>query len=208
MQIDLRTLNTKDAYKLMTGAVVPRPIAWVSTIDTDGNRNLAPFSFFTVASRKPPMLCISIGPGVGERTGTVKDTLQNIRDTSKYVINILRADLGEAMHETSLNHAAEVDEFETAGLTGVLDTVTGVPRVGEAPISFELELDQILELGTDHLILGKVVNYHIQEEYYVEPYKVDLDRLNPLGRLAGGYAELKEFYKLPKVKGDVANARS
>ncbi len=200
MNIDLRSIDTKKAYKLMTGSIVPRPIAWVSTIDEDGNRNLAPFSFFTVASRNPPTLCISVGPGVGEREGTTKDTLSNIRSTKQFVINIVNSPLGDEMHISSDNLPADVDEFEAAGLTPLESINVQAPRVGEAPISFELELDRIIELGSDHLILGRVVQYHILDEYYLGNYKVDLEKLKPLGRLAGNYCEVDNLFTLPRVK--------
>lgn len=200
MDVDLREIDTQQAYKLMSGSVVPRPIAWVSSVDAAGELNLAPFSFFTVASRKPPMLCISIGPGVGERLGTIKDTLENIRQQKQYVINIVNTDLGNEMQESAKNFPPEVDEFTAAGVTPVESTSVSVPRVGEAPISFELELDRIIELGSDHLILGKVVHYHIKDEYYLGNYKVDLDKLKPLGRVAHQYSEVQDFFSLPREK--------
>ncbi|WP_088006092.1 flavin reductase family protein [Indiicoccus explosivorum] len=198
MDVDLRHIETKNAYKLMTGSIVPRPIAWISSIDENGERNLAPFSFFTVASRKPPMLCVSIGPGVGERKGTVKDTLENIRSQKQYVINIATTALGNEMHTSSSNFPSEVDEFEAAGLTPIESAAIRPPRIAEAPISFEMELDQIIELGSDHLVLGKIVHYHIQDEYYLGNYKVDLEKLRPLGRLAGNYSEATNFFTLPR----------
>lgn len=200
MDIDLRKIETQQAYKLLSGSVVPRPIAWVSSVDANGERNLAPFSFFTVASRKPPMLCISIGPGVGEREGTVKDTLENIRSQKQYVINIVNTELGNEMQESAHNFPREVDEFAAAGVTAAKSISVRPPRVGEAPISFELELDQIIELGSDHLILGKVVHYHIKDEYYLGNYKVDLEKLKPLGRLANRYSEMQGLFSLPREK--------
>ncbi len=200
MNFDLRDLDNKNAYKLMTGSIVPRPIAWVSTVDEAGNRNLAPFSFFTVASRNPPTLCISIGPGVGERDGTTKDTLANIRNTKQFVINIVMSSLGDEMHISSNNFPADVDEFEAVGLTAAKSIHVQPPRVHEAPIAFELELDQIIEIGSDCLVLGKVVQYHIQDEYYLGNFKVDLEKLQPLGRLAGNYCEVGQLFALPRVK--------
>lgn len=198
MDIDLREIETQQAYKLMSGSVVPRAIAWVSSIDAEGQRNLAPFSFFTVASRNPPMLCISIGPGVGEREGTIKDTLENIRSQKQYIINIANAELGNEMHESAKNFPSDVDEFEAAGVTAADSVSVAPPRVREAPISFELELDRIIELGSDHLILGKIVHYHIKDDYYLGNYKVDLEKLKPLGRLANRYSEVQELFTLPR----------
>ncbi|MGB8001216.1 MAG: flavin reductase, partial [Anaerobacillus sp.] len=94
MELNPSDIKTKDIYKLLTGSVVPRPIAWVSTLSEDGGRNLAPFCFFTVASTKPTILAISIGPGTGEREGTEKDTLGNIRLQEEFVINVVSSSLG------------------------------------------------------------------------------------------------------------------
>ncbi|WP_085994271.1 flavin reductase family protein [Oceanobacillus senegalensis] len=198
MDIDLRDLETKQAYKLMTGSVVPRPIAWVSTMDQSGNHNLAPFSFFTVASRNPPMLLISIGPGVGEREGTVKDTLSNIRQLKQFVINIVPASLGNPMQKSAENVQRETDEFSYAGLTPVQSKKVRPPRVKESPISFELELNHIMELGSDHVVIGHIVHYHIDDDYYLGNDKVNQEKLSPLGRLAGTYSEISDIFTLPR----------
>lgn len=197
MIIDPETLPPKNVYKLLAGAVVPRPIAWVSTISKQGVHNVAPYSFFTVASRMPPMLCFSIGPGVGEREGTVKDTLQNILDTNEFVINIVSLPLASAMHRSSENLQPEVDEFEVAGVTTAECVVVKAPRVKEAPISIECQLEKILSLGTDNLVIGRVVRYHIQDDVYMDGDKVNLEKLQPVGRLAGRYAYIEEFFSLP-----------
>lgn len=184
-------------YKLLAGAVVPRPIAWVSTISKGGINNLAPFSFFTVASRNPPMLCFSVGPGVDEREGTVKDTLQNIMDTDEFVINIVSLPLAKAMHRSSESLQAEVDEFEVVGVTPEECIVVKASRVKEAPISIECQLEKILSLGTDNLVIGRVVRYHINDDIYMEGDKVNIEKLQPVGRLAGRYAYVDEFFSLP-----------
>jgi flavin reductase (DIM6/NTAB) family NADH-FMN oxidoreductase RutF len=191
-------LSTKEMYKLLTGSVVPRPIAWVSTISEDGVHNLAPFSFFTVASRQPPMLCISIGPGVGEREGTEKDTLVNIRSSKEFVINIVSTPLGNEMQKSSENLPEKINEFDEAGLSAIKSDLVKPMRVKESPINIECKLEQIIPLGSDNLIIGRVVNYHIRDEFYLGNYKVDLEKLQPLGRLAGNYSESKEFFTLPR----------
>jgi flavin reductase (DIM6/NTAB) family NADH-FMN oxidoreductase RutF len=198
VQFDPKELAEKDVYKLLIGSVVPRPIAWVSTISTEGVVNLAPFSFFNVASRNPPMLCISIGPGVGEREGTEKDTLVNIRNQKEFVINVVPSSLGNEMQKTSENLASDVDEFEAAGLTTLDSTIVKPKRVNEAPIQMECQLEQIIQLGSDHLVIGRMVLYHINDDYYLGNYKVDLEKLQPLGRLAGNYSESREFFSLPR----------
>jgi flavin reductase (DIM6/NTAB) family NADH-FMN oxidoreductase RutF len=198
VQFDPKELTEKDVYKLLIGSVVPRPIAWVSTISTEGVVNLAPFSFFNVASRNPPMLCISIGPGVGEREGTEKDTLVNIRNQKEFVINVVPSSLGNEMQKTSENLPSDADEFGAAGLTTLDSTVVKPKRVKEAPIQMECQLEQVIQLGSDHLVIGRMVRYHINDDYYLGNYKVDLEKLQPLGRLAGNYSESTEFFSLPR----------
>lgn len=198
LEFDPTKLETKQVYKLLSGSVVPRPIAWVSTISESGELNLAPFSFFTVASRNPPMLCFSIGPGVGEREGTEKDTLVNIRAQKEFVINFVPVFLGNQMAKSAENLPSTVDEFEAAGLTPIDSSVVKPKRVKEAPIQMECKLEQIITLGSDNLIIGRMVRYHIEEEYYLGDYKINLDKLQPLGRLAGNYSEVKDFFLLPR----------
>ena len=196
MIIDPKTIDKKDVYKLLTGAIVPRPIAWVSTVSKEGVYNLAPFSFFTVASRNPPTLCLSIGPGIGEREGTMKDTLRNAMDTGELVINIVSQSLGQKMQVSSGNFQAEVDEFLQVGVTPSESVGVRPPRVLEAPISMECKVDDIISVGTDHLVLARLVYYHIKDEIYMEGNKVDLLKLEPIGRLAGGYAKVNEIFEL------------
>ncbi|MFK3959971.1 flavin reductase family protein [Pseudalkalibacillus hwajinpoensis] len=198
MDLTPSDLKTKDIYKLLTGSVVPRPIAWVSTVSEDGVHNLAPFSFFTVASIRPTILAISIGPGTGEREGTEKDTLANIRTQKEFVINVVSSSLGNEMQKSAENVPAEVDEFEHAGLTPTDSKTVQPKRVKEAAIHMECKLHQIIPLGSNALVLGEMTHYHIQDDVYLGNYKVDLEKLSPLGRLAGNYSESKEFFTLPK----------
>ncbi|KIL45109.1 flavin reductase family protein [Jeotgalibacillus soli] len=198
MEFDPALLAEKEVYKLLSGSVVPRPIAWVSTVSDDGEPNLAPFSFFNVASRNPPMLSISIGPGVGEREGTEKDTLVNIRSQKEFVINVAPVFLGNEMQKSAGNFPSAVNEFDAAGVTPIDSTIVKPKRVMEAPIQMECLLEKIIPLGTDHLIIGKMVRYHIKEEYYLGNYKINLDQLQPLGRLAGNFSENKDFFTLPR----------
>lgn len=183
-------LSENEMYKLLTGSIVPRPIAWVSTISKDGALNLAPFSFFTIASRNPPTLLISIGQGVNERAGSIKDTLTNIRDMKEYIINIVPESLGEAMYRSSANVEPEKNEFELANVTVQRGKLLNVPAVLESPISIELTLDQIIPLGVDHLVLGKVECVQIDEAIYAGNYKIDISKLKPLASLAGDFAGL------------------
>ncbi len=194
MVIDPDTLDPQACYKLLIGSVVPRPIAWTSTVSKQGVHNLAPFSFFTVASRQPPMLCISIGP---RPDGDLdKDTLSNVEETGEFVVNIVSLSLSNTMYESSKNHPPEADEFEKAGLTPAPCEVVKAPRVEEAGVSMECVLDRILPLGTDHLVLGRMVRFHVRDELY-ENGRIDVAGLDPLGRLAGDYTKVETIFGLP-----------
>ena len=199
MIIDPSDLEPHSLYKLLIGSVVPRPIAWTSSMSREGIRNLAPFSFFTVASRQPPMLCISLGPPPETEKGgerSAKDTLSNIEETEEFVINIVSLPLSNSMFESSKNHPSETDEFEKAGLTPAPCEVIGAPRVEEAAVSMECLLDRILALGTDHLIIGKMVRFHVKDELY-ENGRINVAKLQPLGRLAGNYTKVETIFELP-----------
>jgi flavin reductase (DIM6/NTAB) family NADH-FMN oxidoreductase RutF len=197
--IDPSELDPQSSYKLLIGSVVPRPIAWTSTVSREGIRNLAPFSFFTVASRQPPTLCISVGPPPeaegGERA--TKDTLGNIEETGEFVVNIVSLALSNTMYESSKNHPPEADEFEKAGLTPAPCQVVTAPRVEEAGVSMECLLDRVLPIGTDHLVLGRMVRFHLKDELYGENGRIDVSRLDPLGRLAGNYTKVESIFELP-----------
>ncbi|EAZ83713.1 flavin reductase family protein [Lysinibacillus fusiformis] len=183
-------ISEDEMYKLLIGSVIPRPIAWVSSKSKDGILNLAPFSFFTVASRNPPTLLISIGPGVNERIGSIKDTLTNIREVKEYIINMVPEQLGEAMYRSSASVEPEKNEFELAGVTAQMGKVLNVPAVLEAPISIELMLDQIIPVGGDSLVLGKVKCIQIDKAVYAGNYKIAIDKWKPLASLAGDFAGL------------------
>ncbi|MFF0826345.1 flavin reductase family protein [Brevibacillus sp. NPDC003359] len=189
-------LSEQEMYKLMIGSVVPRPIAWVSSKSKEGVLNLAPFSFFTIASRNPPTLLISIGPGVGEREGTVKDTLTNIREVGEFVINMVSEPLGEAMQRSSANVGPKKNEFELAGVTTKPCKSVDVPAVLEAPIAFELKLDRIIPVGVDHLVLGIVECVQLNPACYAGNYKIAVDSWKPLASLAGDYAGLTSTFSL------------
>ena len=196
MIIDPAQQTSKENYKLLIGSVLPRPIAWVSSVSAGGELNLAPFSFFTVASRNPPMLIFSIGEGVEARTGTVKDTLTNIRERGEFAVNIVSAPLANKMAKTGEHVAHDVDEFRYAGLTPAPSDVVSVPRLKEAPISMECELVQVIPLGDDHLVIGKVLRFHVQDELY-DKGRINTEKLAPIGRLAGNYSPVESMFSLP-----------
>lgn len=173
----------KGMYPLLTASVAPRPIAWVSTLSTEGVPNLAPYSFFTVACTDPAILSIT---SVGR-----KDTWRNVVDSGEFVVNIGSESLMEVMNATSAPFAPEVDEFAAVGLTPAASDVVSVPRVAEAPIAFECVRHDVIDLGTSAMLLGRVVSVSVEDEVMAEDGLPDFGSLLPpsrLGRHHWGYA--------------------
>ncbi len=188
MTIDPDAQDHRNIYKLMIGAIVPRPIAFVSTISPEGVLNLAPFSFFTGISANPPVICFS--PMVSGRGGVPgrKDTLANIEATREFVVNIVSEDFAERMNITSAEFPPEVDEFAASGLTPVASDLVQVPRVGESRINMECSLLYVLHVSArplgGSLVLGRVLRFHIADEL-IEGFRIDPDRLAAIGRMGG-----------------------
>lgn len=196
MEIKTDTLEWRDAYKLLQGSVLPRPIAFVSSQDANGNANLAPFSFFTVISANPMMICFS--PMRRGSDGTKKDTLKNIEGTKEFVINIVSEDFVLQMNDCATEFASDVDEFEASGLTKAASVAVKPSRVKESKVHLECVLDQVLhfggeEAGAGSLVIGKVVHFHVEDDLY-ENGRINSEKLNPVGRLAGA------TYTLPLAK--------
>lgn len=190
-------LEAPAIYRLLTGLVLPRPIAFVSTVSPDGIANLAPFSFFTVASADPPVLAISIDLRYGHET---KDTMRNIAANGEFVVNIASEDLAESVNTASLDWPPEVDEFAKAGLTAVRDNlVVKPPHVGESPAQFECRHVQSVEFGKWTLVLGEVLAIRCREDLVNERLRVDVDALKPLGRLAGNdYCRIRDRFTVER----------
>lgn len=177
MEVDIDELDS--AYRLLAGSVIPRPIAWVSTRSEEGE-NLAPYSFFNVVSVAPPVVMFA-------PVGTVddlKDTPRNILDTEEFVVNVVTMDLAEAMNATSAT--VEESEFDHAGIERAEGVRVDVPRVAEATVAFECELYDFVEIGRSSMVLGEVVYAHLDEGVTTEG-KVDVTKLDAVGRLSGSY---------------------
>ncbi len=157
MIFDPETMDVTACYKLLIGSVVPRAIGWASTLSADGVPNLAPFSFFTVVSRKPPMVSLTIQPRSDRRQ--LKDTLVNIQATGEFVVNIVSLLQTNAMHASSVEFAPEVDEFEAVGVREAPSHLVKPSRVADAPVSMECRLERILSMGEvgDRLVIGRIV---------------------------------------------------
>lgn len=181
-------------YRLVSAAVVPRPIAWVSSRGPRGE-NLAPFSFFNVAAIDPPILMVA-PVGVGDDR---KDTPENVLETEAFVVNVVTADLVEAMNETAATLDADESEFERAGVTAVEATVVDAPRVEEAHVAMECTLSESMEMGGSTLLFGEVVHAHVDDDLLVDGHKLDVTKLDAVGRLAGGYyASTTDRYHLER----------
>ena len=191
-----------DIYKLLVGAIVPRPIAFVSSLSAEGVRNLAPFSFFTAISANPPVICFS--PMVRASDGHTKDTLNNIRATREFVVNIVSEEFAAQMNLTSREFPPEVDEFEESGLTPVASDLVKPPRVGESHFNMECRLRQIVDVSSEPLggsiVLGEVLRFHVRDEI-VENFRIDPDKLRAIGRMAGAtYARTTDRFDLERPK--------
>ena len=199
MEISPESRPSQDIYKILIGTVLPRPIAWVSSVDPSGNINLAPFSFFTVASVNPPILCFS--PLLQENS-IEKDTLVNIRQTSEFVVNIVSYALAQTMNRTSGPYPSDVNEFDVAGVTPKQSTFVEPPCVADSLVNFECKLQQIIPLGSEpragNLILGKVCNIHIHPDI-VRNGEVDNEALDAIGRLGGNmYTTIRDCFEMER----------
>jgi len=197
MRIDPAYLDPETAYRLITGVVVPRPIAWVTSLSGDGVLNLAPFSAFTFVSPKPPMLAIS----VGRKGKTYKDTAQNILNNEEYVVHIADSSLMDAVHESSTEHPPDVSEVEELRLSTLPGERIKVPRLAAAPIAMECRFRQCLEFGETRtrLIVGEVLMFHIRDGL-LNNGKIETEALDPIARIAGPrYARLGEIVTLKPV---------
>lgn len=201
MILNPETLNNKERYKIMIGSVVPRPIAWVSTMDKAGNLNLAPFSYFTAVCPQPMTLLFCTG--WSSFRGRLKDTLLNIRQHPEFVINIVNEATKEAMNLSATEFEAGISEFEWAQVTPAASQTVAVPRVAEAPIAFECKLQQIVVVnegpGGGATVFGEVQSIYIQDDVYDNGY-ISPEKLQPIGRLAGStYAHINDFFSMDRV---------
>lgn len=183
MKIDPSSLDWKEAHELLVGAVLPRPIAFISTVGEDGINNVAPFSFFTSISVKPAYIGFSIGR---YREGRKKDTLVNIEFSKDFVINVVTEEIVDAMNQASKDYPSNVDEFKEVGLTPVKGDLVKSPMVAESPVNMECRLVKILEFGEtpriNHFVIGEVLRVHVRDDIWVNNI-IKADRLKAIGRL-------------------------
>lgn len=197
MELSIEHLDTQAVYKLMTGSIQPRPIAWACTQNADGRLNLAPFSFFTLVSVAPTV--VAFAPLV-KADGTEKDTILNLRERGDFTLNIVSHRVAEAMNRTSAPLPYGESELDFAGLTPAPAVTVTTPRVKEALIHFECTLRDIQSFGDQpmagRLVLGDVRHVHVDDALYDEG-RIRTDKLDAVGRLAGNaYATTRDTFEL------------
>ncbi|MCL4857514.1 MAG: flavin reductase family protein [Flavobacteriales bacterium] len=182
-------IGTQKTHQYLLGAIGPRPIAFASTIDKDGNRNLSPFSFFNVFSANPPILIFS--PARSGRTGETKNTFDNVKEVPEVVINIVNYNIVQQMSLSSSPYPKDVDEFVKAGLTPIPSETIKPFRVKESPVQFECKVNQIVELGQNggagNLIICEVLRIHIQDEILDANGLIDQHKIDLVSRMGGNW---------------------
>ena len=201
--IDPISLETKELHKILLSSIAPRPIAFASTIDSNGNVNLSPFSYFNVFSSNPPILIFS--PSRRVRDNTTKHTLENAIETKEVVINVVNFPIVEQMSKSSIEYEKGVNEFIETGLTQVKSLLVKPPRVLESPISFECRVQEIISLGESggagQLIIAKVVQIHIDKKFLDKNGDIDSEKLDLVARMGGDWytrSTKESMFKIPK----------
>ncbi|BAL27268.1 flavin reductase family protein [Azoarcus sp. KH32C] len=196
MQIDPSRHSAADNYKLLTNIVVPRPIAWVTSVNAAGTVNLAPFSFFNAVASNPPYVMISVG---SNDAGQLKDTAANIEATGEFVVNMVTEDLFAAMNISAADFPPDQSELAAAGLTTAPSVHLQVPRVAEAQVSLECRLHSTIPLGTNKVYVGEVVMFHLADQL-VGP-RLHIEGFAPLGRLGSPsvYCRTTDRFNAPRI---------
>lgn len=197
MEIAVAGLEPKAAYNLMIGSVVPRPIAWLTSLNETGAVNAAPFSCYTFVSTVPPLVAISCG----RKNGVLKDTVVNATRTGEFVLNVVSEDFLVPMHESSAEFPSHVSEVDALGIAIEAGRLVTVPRIARAPVSMECRTHQVLEFGQlrTQLLIGEVILFHVRDDCYNDG-RIETAALKPLGRLGGPYyAKLGEVLHMRPV---------
>lgn len=210
MEIAPDSIHHQSLYKLMIGSIVPRPISWISSIDAEGHNNLAPFSFFNAVCANPPTVLFC--PLIRSTDGQHKDTLNNVKATGEFVVNIVTEPLAEAMNLTSGEYPSDVDEFALAGLTPLPSLKVRPMRVAESPIHYECTVSQIVTIGDTpgggSIVIGRVVHLHIADDLLIGEDKIDIERLQPIGRLAGtAFSRVNDIFHMTRPVANPNGAR-
>lgn len=196
--LDATALDTATAYRLLVGAVVPRPVAWITTRGKDGVVNAAPFSSYNYVAHSPPMVAVNIGT----KDGQLKDTARNIVETGEFVVNVPNVEVMELMHGCSADYPPEASEVEALGIDLLPGQRVKVPRVAAAPIQMECRLERAIVLGRglNTLYIGEVLLFHLSSAVF-DGRHVDSVKMRPICRLGGPlYAELGTLHNRPQLQ--------
>ena len=203
VSIDPKNLTVQKLHQYLLGAIGPRPIAFASTVDTEGKPNLAPFSFFNVFSANPPILIFS--PARSGRTNTTKDTYNNVKIVPEVVINVVNYDIVHQMSLASSPYAPGVNEFEKAGFTALKSDNVKPFRVAESPVQFECKVNEVIELGTEggagNLIICEVLKIHIHDEVLDSNGMIDQQKIDLVARMGGDWysrANAESMFEITK----------
>ena len=187
--MELKPTDVRSMYRLLSGAVVPRPIAWVSTTDGEAD-NLAPYSFFNVVGIDPPVVMFA--------PASMKDTPRNVLETREFVVNVVTSDLAEAMNATSATLSSTESEFDHMDVEREPSVTVAAPRVADSPIAFECELYDHLKIGRSWMILGEVLHVRLDDSVLTDR-KLEIRKFDALGRLSGSlYTETTERFALER----------
>lgn len=198
--IDGERLDSATAYRLLVGCVVPRPIAWITSIDDEGRVNAAPFSSYNYVATSPPMLAVNIARRPG--SGVVKDTARNIERQREFVVNVATELTMETMHLSAQEYPPEISEIEALGIAVLPSRHVAPPRIASSPVQMECRLDQIVRLGRgiNTLYIGEVVAFHLADSVF-DGQRVDSTKLRPISRLGGPlYAGLGTIFERPMLQ--------
>ncbi|MBU8541532.1 flavin reductase family protein [Falsiroseomonas tokyonensis] len=199
--IDAEGLDSAAAYRLVVGCVVPRPIAWITTVDASGRVNAAPFSSYNYVATSPPMLAINIATRAGT-DGQVKDTARNILESREFVVNVATEATMEVMHRSAADYPPEVSEAEALGIALLPSRRVKPPRIAASPVQMECRLDQAITLGRgiNTLYIGEIVAFHLSKAVF-DGSRVDATKMRPVARLGGPYyAALGEIFERPMLQ--------
>lgn len=199
MEFDLKELAPKDRYKLLTGVVVPRPIAWVTSSDENGVVNAAPFSYFNMMGTDPPI--VAFGPS-WRPDGSPKDTAHNVRATGEFVINLVDENLAAQMNISAADFPPGQSEVEAAGLELAPSVHVRVPRIANSPAQLECREHCTIEIGKTRVVLGEVLHLRIRDDLVdAERFYVLGDKMNLIGRMhgAGGYTRTRDYFEMPRM---------
>lgn len=200
MLFDFEDLPAEERYRLLVNTVVPRPIAWVVTLDAAGGRNAAPYSFFNVVASDPPTVVLGIGAAPG---GGRKDTLANIEARGEFTVCLVPEEALAAMNVTAIEFGPEVDELAEAGLETLPSAKVAPPRIAASPVAMECALHQAIPLGRHTLVLGRVRAMHVRDAAVADAARrrIDTAALGLVGRMHGGgwYARLTDRVEVPRL---------